>query len=346
MNMSINTVAEMDSKQVKQIAIDIGFDIVGVARAEQLREHRDHVNRWLDDGHHASMSWLAKGVDRRCDPSEILVGCRSVVVVGVNYYQGNSGNTPPLIPPYFAGGEGNEYTNFIERESSEPVGRIAQYAQFADYHKTMGKKAKQLSMLIANETGADCRWYVDTGPILEKVWAQRAGLGFIGKNGCLIHPRKGSYFLLGVILTTLALEPDPMIESNRCGTCTNCLDACPTDAFTEPGVLDCGRCLSYLTIEHRDAIPYDLQPFFKEWLFGCDVCQDVCPYNVKFAKPITEPCILGEPMHPPVQHLLEILKLRDKEQFLDYIGRKSPLRRAGLEGLKRTTKLLIRNRIE
>lgn len=104
MNMSINTVAEMDSKQVKQIAIDIGFDIVGVARAEQLREHRDHVNRWLDDGHHASMSWLAKGVDRRCDPSEILVGCRSVVVVGVNYYQGNSGNTPPLIPPYFAGG--------------------------------------------------------------------------------------------------------------------------------------------------------------------------------------------------------------------------------------------------
>ncbi len=342
---------------MKQWASDLGFDLVGIARAEPLPDHRDHLLNWVEQGRHTGMKWLANNIELRCDPTQVLPGCKSVIVVGVNYYTDNPGDTPPFIPPYCVGGD-----------SDEPIGRIARYAQFADYHKTIGKQVKKLTRKIDDEYGTESRRYVDTGPVLEKVWAQKAGIGFIGKNGCLINQRQGSWFLLGVILTPLELTPDKAIETDFCGTCSACIDACPTDAIVSPGVLDSGRCLSYLTIEHRDEIEDDLKSHFTEWLFGCDICQDVCPYNKKLAKKVFLSCevgeepqnfppcevggelkegsssnILGDPIHPPALPLREILDLKDKDQLLDYIGRKSPLRRAGLEGLKRTAELITMN---
>ncbi|MDP8229214.1 MAG: tRNA epoxyqueuosine(34) reductase QueG [Candidatus Electryoneaceae bacterium] len=352
---------------VKRWAYEIGFDLVGIARAESLTlDEADHLKHYRSEGYYAEMKWLTRDIQRRQDPRLVLPECQSVVVVGVNYHRSQSHDV-----------------------ADEPVGRIAQFARSADYHKTMEKKVREFARRIERiplseedvgskegvlnpEESHPTKWYVDTGPVMEKVWAHRAGLGFIGKITLLIHPRRGSYFFLGVILTVLDLDETPPLSpptivrggivntpttmANGCGTCTACLDACPTGALIEPGVLDSRRCLSYLTIEHRGDIPENLKSHFTEWLFGCDVCQDVCPYNVKFAIPISPPCevggelkegadynILGKPIHPPAIPLKEILVLEEKEQFLDYIDRRSSLRRTGLERLKRTAELILVN---
>ena len=329
---------------VKRWAYEIGFDLVGIARAEALTlDEADHLKHYLSEEYNADMAWLAHDIERRLDPSLVLPVCRSIVVVGVNYHH----------PP-----------SQSDEIYDEPMGRIAQFARSADYHKTMGNKVRELARrmekiptillkwgiklgLPPSQESPQVKGFVDTGPVMEKVWAHRAGLGFIGKNTLLIHPRRGSYFLLGIILTTSKLDvtsPTTVGVESGCGTCTACLDACPTGALIDPGVLDSRRCLSYLTIEHRGDIPDDLKPYFTEWLFGCDVCQEVCPYNVKFASPADDGGILGTAIHPPAIPLREILDFEHQEQFLEFIGHTSPLRRAGLEKLKQTAELMLINR--
>jgi epoxyqueuosine reductase len=249
--------AGLSSAGIKQQARELGFDLCGVAPADSFSE-LSFLREWVDRGYAAGMSWMTRDVERRSDVRRVLPGARSVIVTGTIY------NTNR---PY---------------ASSQPaaVGRIARYAWGDDYHEVIARRLKALiAWMRAREAAPfEARAYVDTGPVLERVYAQYAGLGWIGKNTCLINPELGSWLFLSEIVCTLPLEPDTQ-GLEQCGSCTRCLDACPTGALVGAGVLDANRCLSYLTIEHRGAIPDAYRPALGTHIYGCDVCQEVCPYN-------------------------------------------------------------------
>lgn len=247
---SATTLAE----SVKALALAVGFDRVGIGPAGPPG-HGAEFERWLAAGHAGEMGYLGRRAAERLDPAQVLPGARAVVCVAMNYYQGE----PPPDPSW------------------SPVAR---YAWGRDYHDVMRPRLERLVRYLEDETGARARGYVDTGPLLERDLAARAGLGWIGKNTMLLHPALGSWFFIGIVLTTADLEPDaPMAD--RCGQCRACLDACPTGAFVAPYVLDARRCISYLTIEHRGAIAPALHTGIGGWEFGCDACQVVCPWNRK-----------------------------------------------------------------
>jgi len=241
--------------EVKERARSLGFDLVGIAPAERSR-YRDYFRQWLDDGKAGDMQWLAARFDERTDPAVYLPGAKSVICVAMNYFV-------PLG---------------VSLESS-PRGRVARYALGDDYHEVIKPRLHDLAdwlKTIAPEAQTRCA--VDTAPVMEKELAARAGVGWLGKNTCIINESIGSWLLLGEVLTTLDLPPDNP-ATDRCGTCTRCLDACPTQAITAPYQLDATRCISYLTIEHRHEIAENLQLKLGDWIYGCDICQDVCPWN-------------------------------------------------------------------
>ncbi|MGC9336426.1 MAG: tRNA epoxyqueuosine(34) reductase QueG, partial [Anaerolineae bacterium] len=219
-------------------------------------------------------------------------------------------------------------------------GRVSRYAWGTDYHDVILRKMHQLAQWISEQLGRRLtyRTYVDTGPLLERELAQQAGLGWIGKNANLIHPKLGSYFFLGELLTDLELEPDAPFSDERCGSCTACLDACPTGALTAPHTLDARRCISYLTIEHRGAIPEETRPLIGDWVFGCDVCQEVCPWNRRFAHPGRRPAFRA--VHDTLD-LVEMLKL-DEDAFRSRF-RETPLWRARRAGLARNAAVVLGN---
>jgi len=314
---------EISSDLVKKLAYQSGFDLVGIAKCTPLNIEIDRLKKWLDDDKHASMSWMSRNVDRRADPNLILPDCKSMIVVAVNYQRQSKSM--------------DEIQSF---SSKELHGKIASYAVNKDYHYAMKKQMKMLcrEVNLAVNSETQLRWYVDTGPVMEKPWAQRAGLGFIGKNTCLINRQKGSWFFLGVILTDIELEANKPITQNWCGNCRACIDACPTDALDDIGTLDANKCISYLTIEHRDDVKAELKPKFEEWLFGCDICQEVCPYNIKFAKPSSTP--IFEQIMPNSLNIDDILAIESEEEFRQIFKSKNPLRRAGLDGLQRTARIL------
>ncbi len=256
------------------------------------------------------MSYLERGRLKRVDPDRVLPGARSVVACALSYYQG-----PSAIGP-----DG-----------------VARYAWGDDYHAVMESRLGALADTIARlAPGSTARAYVDTGPVLERDLAARAGLGWIGKNTMLLHPGLGSFFFIGTILTTAELEPDAPL-ADRCGTCTRCLDACPTDAFVGPYVLDARRCIAYLTIEHRGPIAAELRPGVGTWVFGCDVCQDVCPWNRRAA--VTgEGAAFGARGHPPLAALLTLDETAYRDEY-----RGSPLKRARREGLARNAAVALGN---
>jgi len=295
-----------------------GFDAVGVAAAEFLE--RDHVRleEWLSRGRHAGMAWMARDPRRRSDPREILSGCRSVIVLAMNYWPG-------------------------ETQAAVPAsrGRVALYARGRDYHRVLGQRLKRLTTWLEETSGQATRTFVDTGPLLERAWAERAGIGWIGKNANLITRRMGSWLLLGEILTRAELPPDSGPHADFCGSCNACLDACPTDAILEPGIVDSERCISYWTIEHRGPLPEQRRAGVEDWIFGCDACQDVCPWNVRFATPKQ-----GDPFESRDE-----LRGLDPAQLLDldeaafrarYSG--SSLMRAKWEGMRRNAALVLGNR--
>jgi epoxyqueuosine reductase len=248
------------SARARAIAIDVGFDEAGIATlgpmpgAARLRE-------WIERGFHGEMSYLERGAALREDTTRPEPGMRSAIVVLLDY----GGHQPP--------------------------GAVARYARGDDYHDVMRSMLRTLHARLENELGAPfaARPYVDTGPVLERELAVQAGLGWIGKNTMLVNPQRGSFFFIGALFTALDLAPDTPFRSDHCGTCTRCIDACPTSAIVEPRVLDATTCISYLTIEHRSAIPESLRPAMGEHVFGCDICQDVCPWNVKFAAELPSP---------------------------------------------------------
>lgn len=239
-------------------AESLGFDLFGVTDCRPP-ETLQYYNEWLSQGHHGNLSYLERHAPLKADPTTLLPEAQSIILVGCNYYHPNE------LPAEF---------------------QIARYAWGDDYHQVMKKMLEQLAEWISQELSPHhYRVFVDSGPLLERDLAQRAGLGWMGKNTCLIHPQKGSWFLLGCLLSSLPLAPDPAFESFHCGTCTRCLDACPTNALIAPHQLDATRCISYWNIEQRESIAQEIRPALDNWAFGCDICQEVCPWNIRFATP-------------------------------------------------------------
>ena len=250
----------IDSSQIKQKALDLGFHLVGITTADNHQDKAvEHLNRWLKLGYQADMAWMAS--PKRQDIHAYMSEVQSVISLGLNYY------TP-------------------HQHSDKPgVGKISRYGWGRDYHKVVGKKLRALSnWLRSHDESILARYSVDTAPIQDKVWAQRAGLGWLAKNGNVITRKYGSWVFLGEIVTNLSLTPDTP-HTNHCGTCTRCLEACPTGAITQPYVVDANRCIAYHTIENREPeLPNHIAKNLSGWVAGCDICQDVCPWNQRFAQ--------------------------------------------------------------
>jgi epoxyqueuosine reductase len=296
---------------VKARARELGFERVAIGPAG-APEHGLAFERWLDAGHGATMGYLARGRQDRLDPERLLPGCRSVVAVALAY----------------------------AREGDDPSWRgVSRYARGRDYHDVMRPRLVDLGEFIRRAAGGDarCRAAVDTSALLERDLAARAGLGWIGKNTNLLDPSIGSYFFIGSVLTTAELEWDERLP-DRCGTCTACLDACPTQAFVGPYALDARRCIAYLTIEHRGDIPEEHREAIGEWVFGCDVCQEVCPWNRK-ARPAREPALAPAAPLGPLEELLDLGGDAFRARF-----RGSAMARAKRAGLLRNAAIVLGNR--
>ena len=267
--------------RLKAEAAARGFALSGIAPATDADGFARFTD-WLDKGYAGAMGYLHRHREERRHPRSILESVRSVLMVGMEY--GGSGR----------GGGGSPLFGSAEQGADappSPQGRVAAYAAGPDYHRHLWDRLNDLSDWLMGEVpGCAAAAVADTAPLLERDFARRAGLGWVGKNTLLIHPKRGSFFFLGAVLTDLELAPDEPFGGSHCGTCTACLDACPTGAFPEPGVLDARKCISYLTIELRGEIPVELRPGVGNWLYGCDVCQDVCPWNRKAAgRPVPFP---------------------------------------------------------
>ncbi len=246
---------------IKNKALETGFSAVGITSPEYLKKSAAHLNKFIADGRQGTMNWLAETAESRPDPAAFFPGAESVIMVALNYFRKNE----KLL-------------------TSPRLGNISLYARGRDYHKVMRKKLKHLLAWIGQrEKKTEGRIFVDSFPVMEKPLAARAGLGWIAKNSTLIIKGKGSYFFLGGILLNLPLPFDNPFDQQFCGSCSRCLEACPTSALTEPFQLDARRCLSYLTIEHTGIIDPSFQPAMGNYIFGCDICQLVCPWNIKFA---------------------------------------------------------------
>lgn len=308
---------EARTERIRDAALNEGFARVGVARAARLEPEGDQLDAWLDAGRQGQMSWMEKTADVRKDPRHagMLERAQSVVVLAAPYAR-----RPARRGPKSA--------------------RVAKYALGRDYHNVLTKKARRVARALAEE-GFVSRVAVDSKPVFERAWAERAGVGFVGKNCCLIVPGLGSHVFLACLVTEAPLAPDDPIE-RRCGSCTLCLEACPTRAFERPRVLDARKCISYLTIEHRGPIPDEHRESIGEWLFGCDVCQDVCPYNQGTTThqpplPAFEPDSRWDDLG-----LVDLLKMSSSE--FDSWATGSPIKRTKLEGLARNASIVLGNR--
>ena len=310
--------AEALTHELRRRAAEVGFDACAVAAAGRLERDGAALEAWLASDRHAAMHWMARDPARRADPRELLPGCRSVVVVAMNYWPGEDRAATPT-----------------------PRARVALYARGRDYHRVLARKLKGLAAWIDSTAGATSRAFVDTGPVLERGWAERAGLGWIGKNANLLTRDLGSWMLLGEIVTTAELVADPGPHPDFCGSCTACLDACPTDAILADGVVDSNLCISYWTIEHRGAVPAERREGMGDWIFGCDVCQDVCPWNRSFARPPRgDPFAWREDLRGLDPG--EILGLDEPTFRARYSG--TALMRAKWEGMRRNACVVLGNR--
>lgn len=303
------------SNFIKKEAYRLGFSFVGIAKARRLDEHADQLEEWLSRGYQGKMQYMENHFEKRLDPTQLVPGAKSVVTLMYNYYTD-------------------------EKQEDETAPKIAKYAYGKDYHFVVKDKLRELLHLINEEIGAvSGRCFVDSAPVMERQWAAKSGLGWTGKNTLLIHPKAGSFFFLAELIIDLELKPDGPMK-DYCGRCTRCIDACPTEAISPQGyLLDASKCISYLTIELKEAIPNDFKGKMDNWMFGCDVCQDVCPWN-RFSKKHQEAAF--EP-HPD---LLELNK-QDWEEITEDVFRtifkKSAVKRTKFKGLKRNIGFLKEN---
>jgi epoxyqueuosine reductase len=290
---------------VKRIATDLGFQFCGISKAAFLEDDARNLESWLNNGYHGEMKYMENHFDKRLNPTLLVEGSKSVVSLLLNYFP-------------------------TQKQNPESF-KISKYAYGQDYHLVIKDKLKLFYEKIQDEIGeVHGRFFVDSAPVMDKVWARKSGLGWIGKNGNIIHPKKGSFFFIAELIVDLELEPDGPIK-DYCGTCTKCMDACPTDALNQAYVVDGSKCISYLTIELKEAIPNEFKGKLNNWIFGCDVCQDVCPWN-RFSLAYSEPAFHAN------EKLLNFSKsewFEISEEIFKDVFSKSAVKRTKFEGLKR-----------
>ena len=295
---------------IKEEAYRLGFAHCGISKADYLEEDAPHLEQWLKKGMHGTMGYMERNFDKRLDPRKLVHGAKSVISLLYNYYPAEKQN--PGIP------------------------KISKYAYGRDYHFVIKEKLFLLFNFIREKAGnVSGRVFTDSAPVLDRAWAKKSGLGWIGKNANLIHPKAGSFFFIAELILDLELDTDAPVK-DYCGSCTRCMDACPTEAIVQPHVVDGSKCISYFTIELRDSIPQSFKNKFENWMFGCDICQDVCPWN-RFAKPI-----YTDELKP----IKEIMTMTSDdweeitEEVFKNIFKESPLSRAGFEGMKRNLQFI------
>jgi epoxyqueuosine reductase len=304
------SVKQHHTNLIKQKASELGFMFCGISKAEFLEEEAPRLENWLNQQMHGQMQYMENHFDKRLDPRLLVPGAKSVVSLLLNYY-------PPETLP------ANTY-------------QLSKYAYGQDYHFVIKDKLKSFLSYIREAIGeVDGRAFVDSAPVLDKAWAKKSGLGWVGKNSNLITPQVGSFYFIAELIIDLELAYDGPIK-DYCGTCTKCLDACPTNAITEPYVVDGSKCISYFTIELKDKIPAEVGGKLGDWVFGCDICQDVCPWN-RFAKPHQEPAFA---LNPELQKLTKNDWQELTEEVFREMFRKSAVKRTGFNGLLRNIKFL------
>lgn len=288
-----------------------GFDQCGIAKAAPLDEDARRLEKWLQHGFHGEMHYMSNHFELRVDPTKLVPGAKSVITLLYNYFPEETQN------------------------SSAP--KVAKYAYGEDYHLIIREKLKIFLQSIREKFGnIEGRGFVDSAPVLERSWAQKSGLGWIGKNGNLINKKMGSFFFIATLITDLELEPDIPHAKDYCGTCSKCVDACPTEAILINKTIDASKCISYFTIELKSKdFPEDLSSKSENWIFGCDICQDVCPWN-RFSTPHQQPEL--QPLKELMQFDIEDWLHLDEERF-KIIFKQSPLKRSGFEGIKRNLRL-------
>jgi len=298
-------------------AESLGFNLIGFAKAEVLFEEAKFLEKWVNSGYQAGMSYMERNIEKRKNIANILPDAKSVISLGVNYYTDEN------------------YSN------DKNCGKVSRYAWGEDYHLLIWEKLDQLETELKNiDQTFECKTYVDTGPVMDKVWANRAGLGWLAKNSNIINKNFGSWIFLSTIITNYEFEYNEPIE-DLCGTCTACIDACPTQAIIEPYVVDSNKCISYLTIENKKEIPESFAGKFDNWLFGCDVCQDVCPWNIKFSQVTSERSFY--PINGNKEIKLDKIAKMEQNDFKNRFEN-SPVKRAKLKGLKRNA-LHLKNKV-
>ncbi|HUW05168.1 MAG TPA: tRNA epoxyqueuosine(34) reductase QueG [Williamwhitmania sp.] len=302
-----NCISQNIKERVRSKALELGFEACGFAIPERLAEEEPRLKEWLDNGHHAGMGYMTNHFNKRLDPTLLVEGAKTVITLLFSY-------------------------NFGASQKAEAP-RVARYAWFRDYHKELKQRLKVLMAFLTDETGitVNGRYFTDSAPILERAWASRSGLGWIGKNSLLIHPKLGSYTLLAELIVDLEIEPDQPFGNSLCGACTRCIDSCPTGAIIAPAVVDANRCISYHTIEHKGPFSAEQEQLVNGHAFGCDICQEVCPWNKKPIMALQGKVAIND-------QLLE-LSAADwrslNEDRVEEIFKGSAVKRAGFSGIMR-----------
>jgi len=295
---------------IKSISSNLGFNFCGISKAEFLKEEAPQLEEWLKRGYHGSMNYMENHFDKRLDPGLLVPGAKSIISLVYNYYP--------------------------EKDLANDNLKIAKYAYGEDYHFVIKDKLKEFLQQIHEQIGeVQGRAFVDSGPVMERSWAKKSGIGWIGKNSLLLNRSMGSFFFLAELIIDLELEYDGPIK-DYCGTCTACMDACPTDAIPQPYVVDGSKCISYFTIELKDEIPTDVKGKFENWVFGCDICQDVCPWN-SFSKPHTEARFNP---HAALENMKQQEWREITDEVFQKLFKKSAVKRTKLEGLKRNIRFV------
>jgi len=302
--------SEQHTKIVKDIAQSMGFDSCGIAEARRLDDDARRLEKWLNKGYHGEMKYMENHFDMRVDPSLLVPGAKSVITLLYNY--------------------------FPEQEQAQHLPKIAKYAYGKDYHFVIREKLTDFLKKIREKIGQiEGRGFVDSAPVLERAWAVQSGLGWVGKNGNLINKKKGSFFFIATLITDLKLNADVPYVQDFCGTCNRCIDACPTNAILPNKEIEASQCISYFTIELKQSqLPDQYKGKSDEWIFGCDICQDVCPWN-RFSQPNQEP--LFEPLNSILNFNIQDWINTDKNIF-NQLFRDSPIKRSKWEGIQRNLK--------